>query len=218
MCFANPENEISTEPKRRLLIMKNKKKKLTRLFFPIFLFCFISPISVTFGTNDSINPIIVPNDYFSQNNEEWKKNIIIKNELLTKLLPELTTPLIFSADNLDDARDNILFNKKRHKFIISGNFNNDNYFDIAFIGQSNNSNPKFKNIFLSIFSIRGEIIQREMLLKFKRKKAFFITSDNVKAKKEIIVSFTFGSDDCGYIRWVGKEYQFSLCTSVFGKD
>ena len=143
--------------------------------------------------------------------------ITLNKELLAKLLPELTNPRLMTLKDLVEGFDEPnMFINGGYTFVLRDDFKRDGIPYIAFVGRYDNRQHPDTNCFIAIVSIKGKHVSREYYTKIYRDRISLMRVIQYNPKIDAIgMSFNLASDDCGYLFWTGKEWQFDLCKSVF---
>lgn len=198
--------------------MTNKK-----IYLPIMLIsCFILLIVFNSNTYDSEieqqKKIILELNFDTSEIKPGDQPILLTQNLLARLLPELKNPRLMSLQDLDSTiQEPELFIERGYAFVLTGDFNNDGNADVSLVGRYDNSVDPQKTTFITIVTIKGKKLIREY---FQRtgtaKKIFLVKELNYKPKIDAIkLIFTLVSDECGTIYWTSKEYKFEPCQSFW---
>ncbi len=137
----------------------------------------------------------------------------VSNTLLRQILPELTNPRIMSLSDLTPD-EQIAFKHYKFSFWLTGDFDLDNYPDIAIAGRFDNPIDPEDQAFVVILSKRKNNWTKEYFL---RPKSRVVTLElkrhpdpqkNRRGYRSIVALFTgLPSDDYAVIYWNGHRYQ-----------
>lgn len=154
---------------------------------------------------DFIPPHIKPGD----------KPLTLNKSLLAKLLPEWKNPRLMSLQDLDHDEQEV-FLEGGYAFVLRGDFNRDKLADIVFVGKYDAPGNSTKNCFVTIVTIKGKKVIRSFLSKIQRDRISLLRVINYKPQIDAIgMSYNLVSDDCGYLYWTGKKWQFDQCPAAF---
>lgn len=144
------------------------------------------------------------------------KPITLNTSLLGRLLPELRNPRLMSFKDIVDSYEQNAFIEGGYSFVLRGDFDRDGFADIAFVGKHENPNDNGENCFIAIFSIKGKKVVREYLAKLSSPRVFLLRIPAYKPGIDAMqLVYKFGTEECGYLYWIEKKYQYDLCKSVY---
>jgi len=144
------------------------------------------------------------------------KPITLNKGLLKKLLPELINPRLMTFKDLGTPAEQEGFLEGGYTFVLRGDFDRDGFADIVFVGKYDNPENPERNSFIAVVTIKGEKIIRKYFSKIHRDRISLLRAVNYKTKIEAIgMSYNIASDDCGFLYWTGKDWQFDACQTVF---
>jgi len=144
------------------------------------------------------------------------KPVTLNKNFLTKILPEVKTPRLMAFTDLGDTDEQNSFFEGGYTFVLRGDFNKDGFADIAFVGKYDNLDSPENNSFVTIISIKGKKVTREYFSKTDTPKAYLLTVLEYKQKIDAVgLIFNLYSEECGYLFWTGKQYDFEPCQAVF---
>lgn len=194
--------------------------KMKKYFVFIFICCaFISLTrSDAFSQTEKNNrKISVKLDGFPKAD----KSNILDDTTLSKLMPELKKPKLFSVNDLYDEYERNICKKGKCTFVIQGDFKNNGNIDIAFIVKDK-SRAKKKNVYLVIINIQGKAIIRDYFCDLGNDRAYLEMRKNFRYKPgidTIFIGYTLlGSDWCAYIYWNGQHYVVYTCDEETDKQ
>jgi hypothetical protein len=166
--------------------------------------------------NFSNTQITIELDFISSQVKPGDKPITLNKSLLDKLLPEVKNPRLMTFADLADAEEQSGFLEGGYTFVLRGDFNKDGIADIAFVGKYKNSESYEENSFVAIISIKGKKVVRDYFLKLNNPKICLISIPDYKPGTDAIgMVFNIFSEECGYLFWNIKQYEFKPCQSVF---
>ncbi len=177
---------------------------------------FLSTDSYTNEIIPTDKKIIIELDFIPDRVKPGDKPITLSEGFLRRLLPELKNPRLMKFEDLGDPYEQEGFIEEGCTFVIRGDFNRDGVADLAFVGKYENAEYPGKNIFITIISIKEKRVIRDFLFPISKERVSLINVIEYKPKIDAIGMFyTLASDDCGYLYWTGKKWQYDACQSVF---
>jgi hypothetical protein len=160
--------------------------------------------------------IAIELDFIPSGIKPGDKPITLNEDLLKKLLPELRSPRLMAFEDLGSADERAGFLEGGYSFVLRGDFDRNGFPDIVLVGKYDNPQESEKNSFIAVLGIRGKKVIREFVSKIKRDHISLIRVINYKPNIDAIgLSYNLASDDCGYLYWTGKKWQYDECRSVF---
>lgn len=162
------------------------------------------------------NKIIIELDFIPQGVKPGDKPITLNENIVRRLLPELKKPRLMSYKDITELEEQEGFIEGGYAFVLRGDFDRNGSADIAFVGKYDNFEQPEKNCFLAIVSIKGKKVTREYFSRLETKKAYLLRVPEYKPKIEAIgIIYNLYSEECGYLYWAGKRYDFKPCRSVY---
>lgn len=142
--------------------------------------------------------------------------ITLNKTLLSKLLPELSNPRLMTLKDLAEKQDEPnTFMNGGYTFVLKDDFKRDGIVYIAFVGKYDTREDPDRNSFIAIVRVKGTQVRREFFTKIYRDRISLMRVIQYRPKIDAIgMLFNLASDDCGYLFWTGREWQFDLCTPV----
>lgn len=144
------------------------------------------------------------------------KPIALDEENMKKIVPELKYPRLMSLKDLTiKPGEQDFFIKEGFSFVLRGDFNRDGFADIAFVGKYSVSDKKEES-FIAIVTIKGKKVFREFYKKIDRDYIMLLLMPDYKPNIDaIFMLYKTESEDCSYLYWDEKEWQYEECQGVF---
>ncbi len=136
----------------------------------------------------------------------------VSNDLLHEIVPELTNPRIMTLADLK-PEEQVAFKHYHFSFWLTGDFNLDNYKDVAIAGRFDNPGDPNDQTFVAILSKRNGWTRDYFIRPGSRVVTLTLRSHpdpqkNQLGYRSVVALFTaFPSDDYAVIYWNGKSYQ-----------
>jgi len=193
-------------------------KYINKLLLFILSIACIGYFSADANTNKNMSneQVFIEIDSMPMDVKPGDKPITLDENLLKKLLPELRNPRLMSFKDLNTPDEQEGFLEGGYTFVLRGDFDWNGFADIAFVGKYDNPDHPNKNTFIAIVSIEGKKVLRKFFSVIRRDRILLIRVINYKPKIDAIgMSYNLASDDCGYLYWTGREWQYDECKTAF---
>lgn len=144
------------------------------------------------------------------------KPIILSQDLIYNLFPELKNPRLMTLKDLSNLEEKESFINGGYSFVLRGDFNSDGFADLAFVGKYDDIEHPERNCFVAIISIKQKKIIRDFFLKRNVERMGLRKEIEYKPKIDaILMAYEFfGSEACEVLYWSDTKYQYESCIDI----